>query len=141
MGCGASSPSAKLNALCTAPTRYQSPDPARVRDLLADPLMNVEYRDRFGRTSLQLAAQHGHTDAAKQLINAKASVEDKFLFLAAGGGHAEIVKALIAAGADKEAVDKDAAFPCTAIGVAAFTGKAEVVKVRRASSCFVCSHE
>ena len=133
MGCGPSSPSAKLNTLCAAPTRFQSPDPARVRDLLADPLMDVEYRDRFGRTSLELAARHGHTDAARQLINAKASLEGKckpesatVLVLAAFAGHAEIVKALVEAGADKEAVDGN---NCTAIGGAAMRGKADVIKV------------
>lgn len=132
MGCAASTPGAKLCAHCNAPhPKLFTATPEKVRELLSDPLMDVEHL-YFGNTALTLAAVNGHTDAAVQLIKAKAKLDVKYqldgaqpLICAARNGNLELVQALLDAGADKEAVDKKGH---TALAAAAMNGKAAVVK-------------
>jgi ankyrin repeat protein len=68
----------------------------------------IDALDRHGQTGLMLAAAHGHTEAARFLINRGAALDRtaKFglsaLMLAVINGHVEIVRMLVQAGADTE---------------------------------------
>ncbi|MBQ9579018.1 MAG: ankyrin repeat domain-containing protein [Ottowia sp.] len=74
----------------------------------------VHMADNKGRTALMFAAQGGHVEAARQLIEAGADVNAastylgmNVLMLAAGRGHNEVLVLLLEAGADVAATGKN----------------------------------
>ena len=81
------------------------------------------------RTALICAAQYGHDDIVKMLIEAGADVNSEgrsALLQAAREGRVDVVKMLIEAGADLNSKDKDGR---TALSRAAGTGHADIVKM------------
>lgn len=97
-----------------------------LRALLADDASAVQWRDGAYRTPLMHAAQHGHVDAMRALLDAGAEVDavamstgdfswdqpqTTALHDAAGGGHADAVALLLEAGADPDALAMDGMTP------------------------------
>ena len=85
----------------------------------------------YGRTCLHAAAQNGHLDICRLLIDEGAQLEAKEgedmtpLYLAARGGHVEIVRLLCDCGADVEAHSYEGWRP---LQYAAYHGHISVVK-------------
>ena len=85
-----------------------------------------------GDTPLYIAAQQGHLDAVRALVDAGASVDQAVddgatpLCIAAEDGHLEVVRALVGAGASVELAMNDGATP---LFIAAQRGHLEVVRV------------
>ena len=73
---------------------------------------DIEAMDNDEATALNLAAENGHVDVVKLLLNAKANVEAEDglgqtpLILATENGHVDAVKLLLNAKANTEAEDK-----------------------------------
>jgi ankyrin repeat protein len=108
----------------------QKEDVVRLKTLLSTGV-NVDIKDRYGWTSLMLAARDGKTASALFLLDngadPNAQVPDVFpLKLAASGGHFEIAKQLLARGAR---VDERTSFGNTALIYAAGGGHKEIVKL------------
>lgn len=88
--------------------------------LLVDAGANLEVRDRYGSTPLNLAAKKGATDIAKILLEAGAIVDSRDdkkrtpLHWAAFQGQEETVALLISKGADVEALAGDGKTPMKA---------------------------
>ena len=84
-----------------------------------------------GKTALFMAAQNGHLEVVRLLIEAGAdkaaahSTGATAVFIAAQNGHLEVVRLLIEAGADKDAVKNNGG---TALQIAAHNGHLEVVR-------------
>lgn len=66
----------------------------------------VNARDRYGQTALQLAARHGHLEAVRVLVEAGADLDHtakyglSALMLAVINGYDEVAQVLVEAGAD-----------------------------------------
>ena len=107
-------------------------DFTRVEQLLKEGAKPDKYLGEYGRTALYRAAQNGHNDIAKILIEAGADVnkQDKdwetALYRAAVNGHNDIAKILIEAGADVNIQDKDGQ---TALSRAAWNGHVDIEKI------------
>jgi ankyrin repeat protein len=74
--------------------------------------VNVEERDANGLMALHCAAEHGHVEVLRVLLElgadkqAKASRGGTALHAAAFNGHVEAIKALVQMGADKDASEE-----------------------------------
>ena len=110
----------------------QAGDVARVRALLvADPTL-VDAKTDYGFTPLILAAQNGHLEVVKYLLEKSAAVDAKSndgvtpLIVAAQNGYLEVVKHLLDKGATVDAKSNDGFTPLL---FAAQNGHLEVVKL------------
>jgi uncharacterized protein len=95
----------------------------------------VEHRSTMGRTALFTAAANGDTDIVAMLLahGARANVRSRItpvtpLHLAVNGGHVEVVKSLLAAGADPNVLDH---FGHSAVVVAESTKQPEIAALLR----------
>ncbi|KAL0639987.1 hypothetical protein Q9L58_000815 [Maublancomyces gigas] len=110
-------------------------DDAVVRELLGVGV-NVNSTDSSGRTILQAAAECGHEEVVKMLIEAQANIDTlssihsgrTALQGAAGNGHQGIVRVLLDAGADVDASPSESVGR-TALQAAAEYGHEEVVQM------------
>lgn len=97
---------------------------------------DVNASGQFGNTPLTVAAQNGHTDTVKLLIdhganvNAQNGLGETALLLAAANGHTDIAKLLIAAGADANIKNDNGVTP---LGWAEFFGYTDIVEMLRAA--------
>ncbi len=93
---------------------------------------SVNAKDRYGRTSLHLAAWHGQMQAVRVLLeaganaNAKGECKETPLHYATMKGHTKVVKILLKAGAE---VNAKSGWGHTPLHLAASRGKAEMVKM------------
>ncbi|WP_412060239.1 ankyrin repeat domain-containing protein [Rubrivirga sp. IMCC45206] len=112
-----------------APSLFEaaaSGDLAAITAALAEDPYATQLTDGIYRTALMHAAEHGHVEVLRALLDAGAEVnakavsandfaydqtEDTALHDAARGGHAEAVALLLAAGADPSATNFDGATP------------------------------
>ena len=107
-------------------------DFTRVEQLLKEGAKPDKYLGEYGRTALYRAAQNGHNDIAKILIEAGANVNTQdnvgwtALYWAARNGHNDIVKILIEAGADVNIQESDG---WTALSRAAEKGHNDIAKI------------
>ncbi|KAI0817242.1 hypothetical protein GGR55DRAFT_684943 [Xylaria sp. FL0064] len=103
-----------------------------VRQLLHEKIADLESRDREqDRTPLSWAAEKGHSEVVKLLLEHDADFDDRRsgqlpLSLAAENGHAEIVKLLLERGADPESRDGSKRTP---LSWAASEGHKEIVQL------------
>lgn len=106
-------------------------DAAQVKVLLSSGV-NIEARDRDGRTALLLATHGNHVEAARLLIaagadvNAKDSISDTPFLYAGAEGRNEILKMALGAGADLASTNR---YGGTALIPAAHHGHPETVKI------------
>lgn len=83
----------------------------QIMDLLLDHRPDVDHRDRFGDTALHWAALSGQTGAVKRLLAAHAAINAQNgqgttpLMLAIGANRREVVRVLVAAGANTQLQD------------------------------------
>lgn len=104
-----------------------------VRTLLAKDV-DVNHKDKHGRTAIMWATLFNHNDIVQMLVTAKANVNCKeggssertLLFHAADRGCDNIVETLLAAGAD---VDHESGSKNTAIMVAADNGHTNIIRL------------
>ena len=112
-------------------TAARTGDIEQVRELIAL-RVDVNARDRSGRTALHIAAGRGQTDIVQLLIQSCAHVDPRDtegctpLHLAAAGGQKDTVKVLLDNRADLEARDREGRSP---LQYAATRGHAEVVEL------------
>ncbi len=94
--------------------------------------VDMHAKDQYGNTALTLAAEGGHTDVVRLLIEKGAAVDAKAksghtaLTLAVEGGHTDVVRLLIEKGA---AVDAKAKSGHTALTLAVEGGHTDVVRL------------
>ncbi len=95
---------------------------------------DVDAPSKYKATALSFAAQHGHLEVVRLLLDhdAKVNVKDTFyqltpLYWAAARGHTSIVQALLDAGADE---------PLAALAIACKQGRAETVSAILAKAEF-----
>ncbi len=107
----------QLKALSTKMLdKMDEADMAGVRELI-DAGADVNVRNKYGATPLQMASQNGHTEIVKLLLAAKADVNAAHtngltpLWMASQNGHTEIVKLLLAAQADANAAKTNGETP------------------------------
>lgn len=106
-------------------------DAAQVKVLLSSGV-NIEVRDRDGRTALLLATHGNHVEVARLLIaagadvNAKDSISDTPFLYAGAEGRNEILKMALGAGADLASTNR---YGGTALIPAAHHGHPETVKI------------
>ncbi|MCB9027270.1 MAG: ankyrin repeat domain-containing protein [Bdellovibrionaceae bacterium] len=105
-------------------------DVAKIKEIIS--VIDINVQDKSGTTALIWAAQNGHTDTVKLLLDNAASVDvqdrDGYtaLILAAHNGQTETVKLLLASGANVDVQDRDG---YTALMWAAQYGRTETVKL------------
>ena len=90
---------------------------------------NLDLTDNYSISALMYAAQNGHDNVVRILINAGADVDltnedSNALFLATNKGHAEVVNSLIEAEADVNWIN---IFKQSALMIAVYKGHAEVI--------------
>ncbi|MHC4620631.1 MAG: ankyrin repeat domain-containing protein [Planctomycetota bacterium] len=95
---------------------------------------NVNVEQTNGTTALMVAAQNGHMEIVKALLEAKADVNIQrktdgvtALWMAAQNGHVEVVKLLLESKADVNVKDKT--YGATALMMAAQKGHTDIVKL------------
>jgi ankyrin repeat protein len=123
--------------LCDA---AQNGELERVRELVADGVLDVDWQDRNGRSALMYAASDGHTAVTEALVTAGAEVDLQMkdgskkrwmdgmtaLMVAAMSGHAAVANVLVEAEAEVDLQKNDGS---SALMVAAMNGNAAVMEV------------
>jgi ankyrin repeat protein len=110
-----------------------------VRLLLAQPGIDIRERTRnfslMEANALHLAAEHGHAEIVRQLLDAGAAVDaprldrKTALILAAANGHADVVRLLLEKGAYHHARDSYEEGHNRALDVAKAAGHTEVINI------------
>jgi ankyrin repeat protein len=92
-------------------------------DKMTDTLLDANAKDKYGKSALILAAEHGNLGIIKLLLSRGATInetynddEESVLQVASGGGHLSLVRYLLESGAD---VNAKSGYYCTALQAAA----------------------